>query len=66
MCGAGRDPPASRGFQARLQTGCGAIEAGAEVVWRAGVQIPWVRESSPVEGGVLYGLAFTQIAPNQV
>lgn len=41
----------------RLQTDRGIIEADTEVVWNGG--------RAPAGGGVVHGLAFTQIAPDQ-
>lgn len=41
----------------RLQTDRGAIETDAEVVWNGG--------RAPETGGVIHGLTFTQIAPDQ-
>jgi hypothetical protein len=53
-------------LQVRLHTGRGTIEPEAQVVWEAEVQAVWARESGPIKGGVLHGLAFTKISPTQL
>jgi hypothetical protein len=52
-------------LQVRFQTDCGAIEVETQVVWEV------EREgggggAGSVEGGVLHGLAFTPLAPDQL
>ena len=45
-------------IRVRLQTAKGAIELEAKVVWS--------REPGSAGGGILHGMAFTQIAPEQL
>jgi hypothetical protein len=47
-----------RPIRVRLQTAKGAIELEARVVWS--------REASSAGGGILHGMAFTQVAPEQL
>ncbi len=49
--------------QVRFQTDCGAIEVEAQVVWE--VEPPG-GGATPAGGGVLHGVAFTHLAPDQL
>ena len=53
-------------LQVRLHTARGPIETEAQVVWGAAVQAVWAGEPGPISGGVLHGLAFTQMSPTHV
>jgi hypothetical protein len=50
-------------LQVRFQTDCGAIEVETQVVWEVE---PPEGGAAPAEEGVLHGLAFTHLAPDQL
>jgi hypothetical protein len=50
-------------LQVRFQTDCGAIEVEAQVVWEVE---PPEGGGPPGEGGIIHGLAFTHLAPDQL
>jgi hypothetical protein len=61
-------------LQVRLHTDRGPIETEAQVVWEAegqavwmaAAQAVWAWEPGPFRGGVLHGLAFTQMGPTHL
>jgi c-di-GMP-binding flagellar brake protein YcgR len=53
--------PIPRLLRIHLQTDRGAIEVKAQVVWEVGA-----RERGEGEGGILHGVAFTHLSPDQL
>ncbi len=56
--------PVPSPLRLRLQTEGGAIEVEAEVVWE--VEAQGAEEADPAERGILHGVAFSPLAPDQL